>query len=1745
MLQRTSLVVALLGLVVVCGGTQDAGAGANDPAWIVAANATADGSWPAAGFQGLPDLNRASAKFLVMNGEIPETNQSLEGVFAGRHTVRLSFPAGSPNIQVALFDANTTGFWDQRPDGVILRFPPRVLYELYADPDGTTASTIAAPGYSSADPANAAFVAQRRILSIDSNDASLAGSDNKWCALYDQPFNSALHAGGLDLDGDVNVVFQARIIPAIDLNPGDAPGSPGTFLQGTERVGYKLAFNGTYILPGGSVIGFGGGAIDERYPVGAGDNSSTFLKSETLDPWIDPVTKLPSPIPGTEVTNQFDGVFEFLVHNTHACDGDIPFNEADADWDAAPAIQKTLGVPPDNGQPHNITIPSESSKFPPNYVVPVFPLHDNTDFAVGNPIEWLFYAPNPGNLNPTDPGFAALNLPFWSSNNIPNRQPMPIGWLDHASVNVFQQDLVFVDPTYGGTFANIAAATAGPNPPLLQDPAPGGPGTTPAGPCWQAANFAQATVLGQQGLWRLRWQGVDASNFVFIRFGTDVGSTPRKVKLQGRLFCDDNNNNVFDSTETVVSGGTPPGTLWNIQIQKVDAANAPLPGAPVVTTPVNASGSWGPVPLKEARYSITAVPSPGATEQPRGPIFLDVVGVLPDCTVEQDVPVDCRKATVCGIVYCTETWTENEPVPPYNLLTDTPLNGATVTLTGPAPSTATQTFITGTTLDNMGMPLGDGRYCFYDLVPGVYTITITSPPAPPPGQVFVAGTGPSPVSRQVTIQGAETIPNQDFGYCCEVPECKIKGNIWCDDDMDNVRDPNEPGLSVGYSVVITDVNNPATTFSPPIDANGMYMQLVPPGTYTVDLFYLGTKNFPPNVQVQGGDQRTVTCPAPVPGVPQPDLIADFPVKCLGEICGWVFCQRDICDGVRRPGDVPLNGAVVTLTGPLGPMSTTQTFTTGVTVDPVTNGTLPDGRYCFRNLIPGAYTIAITTPPAPPPGEIFVGPPPAPINVTVGAFQQLDEQNFAYCCKPTPTDICVCVFCDEDCDGQQGPGEVTGIAGVKYTLLDSAGNVVGMHTSTVGPNGEIQEFCFTSVPRGNYTVRVDVVPAGLTPSTPQTVQVVAGAAPAKVVFGYCKPGEICGKVWLDGKNEKGDCDGVFQEEYDECLDGLTVELLDASGAVVATTTTGSDGADGVPPFTGEYCFRNLKPGTYTVRLPAPFNLTRRITLASNQSVDVGVVSQQTSTVDFYFTAQSICGKVWCEPSEEDCDGEFVAGVDTPIAGLEMLLTGTGGDALGLVETAITDANGDFCFDDVPTGTYELQVSDNPLNAPLLEGKIAQGSAVRTLTVDLCDCPKEYFYYCPCDQDICVKVFKERGKDCDGEFDEGVDVCLEWVEVFVTHKGNNQTYLLNGWTDEDGKFCFKGLPPGEYWVYVGANQDRLYGLKPCDYNPKHPCPVATVVLEPCKDEYVQFCFCEPCPKKPCCEGKLHEVVVDTKIWVGDCVSDHWGASAHLQISCKKGAGVYGEAWGDWYGAFPGAIKGLDGVVTIEDVWYSDGIATVRVRLKATGPELEGWFPNRKLRLTVFVNGKKETACIKLRCETMRPGAVFPWTKKCLPQPECEEPEKAVFKRYSAWRWCDCLAPFFVRTATSYESWRACHPCEPEKKHKDVVVKYTCDDCVEDHTYMVKLKDGREVMDQIKIEFWGNEWVGPRRGGNGHLDLVKVWRGEHGAWYAKLRIWYKCGCDYHPPEWLKLWSKIDSCAKDKRVYLECDAPRPVLKD
>src|SRR4029079_19372782 len=77
----------------------------------------------------------------------------------------------------------------------------------------------------------------------------------------------------------------------------------------------------------------------------------------------------------------------------------------------------------------------------------------------------------------------------------------------------------------------------------------------------------------------------------------------------------------------------------------------------------------------------------------------------------------------------------------------------------------------------------------------------------------------------------------------------------------------------------------------------------------------------------------------------------------------------------------------------------------------------------------------------------------------------------------------------------------------------------------------------------------------------------------VDYDFCEmlPVSIAGLVWLDTTRNCEIDDGEAR------LGGVTIQLLDSSGHLVATTVTAQDGT---------YKFDNLRPGTYSVHEVQP-------------------------------------------------------------------------------------------------------------------------------------------------------------------------------------------------------------------------------------------------------------------------------------------------------------------------------------------------------------------------------------------------------------------------------------------------------------------------------------------------------------------------------------------------------------------------------
>ena len=195
----------------------------------------------------------------------------------------------------------------------------------------------------------------------------------------------------------------------------------------------------------------------------------------------------------------------------------------------------------------------------------------------------------------------------------------------------------------------------------------------------------------------------------------------------------------------------------------------------------------------------------------------------------------------------------------------------------------------------------------------------------------------------------------------------------------------------------------------------------------------------------------------------------------------------------------------------------------------------------------------------------------------------------------------------------------------------------------------------------------------------------------------KPATLGNKVWFDQ-----DGNGL-QDACEPGAAGVTVRLLDAAGAVVATTVTDS---------TGGYLFTGLPPGQYAVQVVAPAGqMFTTANVGSNDGIDSDVVwsgSGNTATSGLVTLAVGetnltvdaglkpvVCNigdRVWADTNGNGLQDAGEGGV----AGVSVKLIGAGAD--GLFNTAddtsrvtVTDANGKYLFDNVGAGSYKVALA----------------------------------------------------------------------------------------------------------------------------------------------------------------------------------------------------------------------------------------------------------------------------------------------------------------------------------------------------------------------------------------------------------------------------------------------------------------------
>ncbi|WP_394940796.1 SdrD B-like domain-containing protein [Psychromicrobium sp. YIM B11713] len=622
----------------------------------------------------------------------------------------------------------------------------------------------------------------------------------------------------------------------------------------------------------------------------------------------------------------------------------------------------------------------------------------------------------------------------------------------------------------------------------------------------------------------------------------------------------------------------------------------------------------------------------------------------------------------------------------------------------------------------------NGEYSFTNVVPGTYSVKFTAPD----GSVFTPkGTDPAADKDSNPNPNGQTDPftvvsgvdNKTIDAGLVTP-ATIGNQVFQDTNGNGVQDEGEPGLP-GVKVELLNADG-----TPVTDLSG---QPVPAQTTGADGKYSFGNLAPGNYKVKftGPEGTKLTAKGTDPAKdgdsnPNPDGTTDPVTLNSGmtdntvdagffkpaTIGNQVFEDKN-GNGVKDPTDPGVPGVTVQLVDKDG--NPVKDADGNPVADQVTNA---DGVYSFTNLVPGAYTVKFIAPD----GTKFTkkGTDPAadndsnpnpngstdPITVDSGAINNTVDAGVF-----TPASIGSTVFDDKNGNGVRDADE-PGIPGATVTLLDKDGQPAKdadgnpVQPITTGPDGQ---YNFTNLPPGDYQVSFkvpdgkvltqpkqgtdpnkdsDAVPSPGNTSGIAKVTVASGDAVKNIDAGVVPPATIGDTVFLD-RNGNG-----VKDPGEPGIPGVKVELLDKSGKVVATTTSGPD---------GKYSFTNVIPGTYSVKFTAPTGMVfvKKGTdpAADNDSnADLkGATAQFTvapgevqNTIDAGLAnpVGSLTGTVY-----DDRNGNNKQDPGEPgLPGVTVILKNSDGKEIARTKT---DAKGNYIFTNVPAGDgYTVTVTGAP-------------------------------------------------------------------------------------------------------------------------------------------------------------------------------------------------------------------------------------------------------------------------------------------------------------------------------------------------------------------------------------------------------------------------------------------------------------------
>jgi hypothetical protein len=254
-----------------------------------------------------------------------------------------------------------------------------------------------------------------------------------------------------------------------------------------------------------------------------------------------------------------------------------------------------------------------------------------------------------------------------------------------------------------------------------------------------------------------------------------------------------------------------------------------------------------------------------------------------------------------------------------------------------------------------------------------------------------------------------------------------------------------------------------------------------------------------------------------------------------------------------------------------------------------------------------------------------------------------------------------------------------------------------------------------------------------------------------------------------------------------LSGVSVALLNASGTIVATTSTNSSGA---------FQFAGLAVGSYSVKYTAPSGTV--LELGGTANASTGLSAQVTLTAGQTTTLPA--EQLLTNPATFNASSTFKAVGNWPEIGETISLYNSSG---GLLATAVTNTSGNVSFSGLAAGSYQLgftppsgmTLSSGPINLNVTTGltsliSVAAGTTATEATVYIVASPAAI---------LAGSVFYQNPA--------GTTAALANATVTLFDASSDR--LVSVVTNSGGGYEFWGLAAGSYQLLYSLPAGDTYG------------------------------------------------------------------------------------------------------------------------------------------------------------------------------------------------------------------------------------------------------------------------------------------------------------------------------------------------